>query len=191
MSDGQRTDPIGFLWGQRIHEPERQQFAVIENDVGAASTVLPFVVPTPDARVQVRVAITISPAVPGPEIPYDVTFGGLNSTGLWLAAAVRDANGQFIPVTNIVGTRAAPLSIPTDVSEMGYSQTILTDADVLIGELTVEAQTGEIGSLIQRWELVCRYQPVSGALFSEPEWRQIVARCTPTVNGDLIVLGGA
>lgn len=182
--------PLGLLWTQRIHEPRRELLALIDSNTGLASTVIPFKIPTPDARVQVRAGITISPNVPGPAIPYDVTFGGLILTGLWLAAGIYDEAGQLIPVTNLVGTRSSPLSIPTDTDLMGYSETLLTDADEIMGELTVESSTGEIGTLRQRWELVTRYQPVSGALFSEREWQQIVARCQPRVTTAVISLEG-
>jgi len=184
----------GLNWLQRIHEPAPSRLATLNPTASATSAVRAFIIPLPDMRVQVKAAFIAGPAgapPAGTTIPYDVTFGGNISVLLWLAVAERQPDtGIYLPTGNLVGTRLAPQAIPLDISLMGYSEDAVAGADALIGEVTIAHSGAGPGTPpITTWWLKTRYQPVSGALFSEAEWTQIVGAATPSVPGAPLVAG--
>jgi len=176
---------------QRIHEPRPDRLATLNPTAAAVGPVVrPFTIPLPDARVQVKIAVFGSPLFTGTPVPYDVTFGGNITVQLWLAIAETDPNGILIPTVNLVGTRAAPQLIPTDIDVMGYSETVNADGDAVVGEVTfTHSGAGPGTPPITVWWLKTRYQPVSGALFEVREWQQIVGAASPRVPGTPLLAG--
>lgn len=177
----------------RIWAPREIVLAqMFSGDTVLPATVIPFVVPTPDARVQVNVSILAvpDPTLPGLAIPYDVTGAGAVTPRLWLAAAaIPQAWGGLLPVTNLVGTHAAPQAIPFDPGLMAYAQTVLADCDAVYGELTMAQAGGESGGAPNTtWILKTRYQPVAGALICDEEWSEIVSKCSPSIRGNPLIL---
>jgi hypothetical protein len=125
-----------------------------------------FQIPFPDSRLRVKTSIMFRGADPA-----------LNPTAtLWMYEADIDdsgAQGDDIPLVDIVGTSAAPLSIPANVGLRGYSREFVSAADYVNGRLTVN---DEISGY---WVLQTRYQPQSVS-FSPEEWNLIIAHCNPT-----------
>lgn len=157
-----------------------------------ARTVVPFVVPTPDGRVQVNISILAvpDPGTTGIVIPFDPTGGGLVSAGLWLAAAeIGQASGCMLPVTNLVGSHATPQQVPLDPALAVYAETVLSDCDAVMGELTlsqVGATEGTAPAPNCKWILKTRYQIVSGSIPCDEEWAEIVSKCNPAIRGNPI-----
>jgi hypothetical protein len=145
---------------------------------GGASRSVGFRVPTPDARVMVKVAVLYSAVNAQVSIPFDITRGGELTSALWLAGAERTVQGTLEPITNLVGTSAAPQVIPTDTGIMGYSQTYFDVGDAIIGRLTV-TDVSDSGGPALAIHLQTRYQPVAGAVLCDDEWAAIVAQCRP------------
>lgn len=175
----------------QIYEPPPIQLLSVA--VGAASApvagvtyTLPFRVPTPDSRLMVSIALLFTQIVPQ-TVPWDATIGGALVHSLWLAAREYDIGGQgaAIPTGNLVGTRAAPLVIPSDVSIDGYSDDFTGGQDELYGEYYyLEPAGGAPGSGF-RATLYVRYQPVSCAICDE-EWSAIVRSLTPQAVAQLV-----
>lgn len=176
----------------KVYEPEPLQIAKFVVSTFGASKVR-FRVPTPDARLQVKIAIIWPPVTSfaNQAIPYDVTDGGLIQYFLWLVAReISETNGTAIPVTNLVGTFAVPQAIPLDPGGlMGYSETVQTDADEVYGEFTLGPSTD--GSPVTLTtldiQLQCRYSPI--VEMTEREWSELIQYMTPHLVGNAAVFG--
>lgn len=185
-----RGGPVGMEWEQRIYAPPaRQLITMTTAQNGIFSVVVPFRVSVPDARLKTKVSFLCSPS-PARSVPYDITFAASINPLLWLCAADSGEEGQVLPVTNLVGTKAAPQAIPEDVNLMGFSVEYETAADWLFGEFTVNFTGGGSVSITNsRWSLGVRWQPTSGALFCESEWKRIVSMCTVDTPGAPFIYG--
>lgn len=150
----------------------------------ATPLVFPFRVPTPDSRVTASLALLITSILPAATFPFDVTFANNVQYSLWLAAREQDfgGSGLMVPTVNLVGTKAAPLAIPSDVNVMGYSDDFAGGQDELYGELTVLAPAGFAPPGGLRVALYTRYQP-SACEICDEEWSEIIEQCNPSVQG--------
>ncbi len=139
---------------------------------------VPFVLPTPDARVTLSLAIVITQVIPT-TMPFDVTLGGALQHHLWIANANSDTGGSglMVPTGNLFGTRATPTAIPTDVNICGYADDFLGGMDALVGEYSFQDPAG--GSLTNglRVALYPSYEPTASEVCDE-EWRDIVQSLT-------------
>lgn len=179
----------------KIWTPKEFLLAQMYYPTGTMSaTTVEFVVPTPDARVQVNISVIAvpNPRTPNLSLPVNVlglTAGGAPqiTAGLWLAAAIRAEGGAAIPVTDLVGTDAVRQSIPLNTGLMGWGQTVLADCDVVLGELTMSKVAPGEGSPTNppetMWMLRTRYQPVAGCVLCDEEWTEIVSKCSPSIRG--------
>jgi len=152
------------------------------------STVISFRVPTPDSRVTASVAIVVSVQQQlglQQGFPFDITNGAAFSYALWLAGRDQDEGGSglYVPTVNLLGTRAAPVAVPTDINIMGYSDDFDGGQDEIYGEFTV-AGSWFANPLAAR--LYVRYQP-SACEICDDEWREIVEQCNPQVPQSLVV----
>ena len=181
--------------------PAEILLAQIDNTYPAfTDKVMKFTVPTPDARLSVRISLVFRPDPLWYVGPYDIfgmTPGGARmlTYALWLAAAVKD-NGAFLPVTNLLGTMGAPGLIPdtgglpvsgsqSGPGLLGYSQTVVADCDAVTGEFHVASLGYTIGAVTPpfgKWFLVTRYQAVRG--LCDDEWSELVPQCSPSLSGN-------
>jgi hypothetical protein len=150
--------------------------------------VVPFRVPTPDSRVQLSLTLLWSqPEAVGGAVPFDMTLGGTASWALWLVAREFDVGGAgaAIPTTNLVGTKAAPLALPSDVNIDGYSDDFSGGQDEIYGELTIGFPNLSPANGL-RCALQARYEPGPCAI-CDAEWLEIIRSCTPQLLGPPVV----
>jgi hypothetical protein len=137
-----------------------------------------FVVKTPNVRCRTRVAITLEPqgasAVDVDTQPY-TTFADNGPATLWVAAKTisRGARRKSIPTRNVVGTGAAPLSIPTDARLWGYEFEIETAGEELHGRFVPPTTVGAPAEGYT-WRVQARYESV--VRLSDQEWNQFLGR---------------
>jgi hypothetical protein len=173
---------------------------------------VPFIVPTPDARLSVRVSVIFQPdpsywTATFPDIWGEQVDGSrVCNYSLWLAAAVRDS-GSLLPVTNLLGCRQVPAWIPVDPlwtsttlagglppafsqsgpGVLGYSQTVVADCDAVIGDFLAQGLGNvSIPPYAGRWVLSTRYQGI--VPMCDDEWNAIVPHCTPALTGSPLVV---
>lgn len=145
---------------------------IVAGSTGAKKTCT-FRVPFPDSRLRVKTSIMW--------VQNDPLDPAVNGANLWMYE-VDDLEtpgvlGQNdLPLTNIVGTLAAPLVIPVAAGLLGYTREFVSAADYIDGQLQVTGD-GRLGY----WVLQCRYQPYSVS-FSAEEWNSIIAQCNPTAG---------
>lgn len=149
--------------------------------------IIPFRVPTPDSRVMTSIALLWA-ELGGQTVPFDMTYGGSFSWGLWLATREIDRGGLglAIPTGNLVGTRVAPGVVPSDISIDGYADDFAGGQDEIYGELTVHF-VGVIPNGL-RVELKVRYEPVACEICDE-EWKEIISQCNPSALAPAPVVG--
>jgi hypothetical protein len=178
----------------QVYEPQPIKLANLVINVALAPTQLVFRVPTPDARVQVKIALiavpTLSTAAPSaPPIPFDVTYGGIVSLDLWLSAREVDENsGLHLPVVNLIGTAATPQAVPTDPGLMVLSQDVQGGQDSVWGVLDVAVDgTGDASSIALFVQ--CRYSPLVDMCLDE--WQRIAGELSPALVGLPITMAGS
>lgn len=153
----------------------------------AAPVVCPFEVKIPDPSVQVRLALAIAPKTP---ISTDasVNAAALGTTGatLWTTLRSRAVSNQpqFIPTRNLVGTGAAPITIPTDTRLWGFEFEVSTVGQNVRGELAVTAGTA---TAAYEWHLIVEYASIEN--MSDAEWRAL-ANMAGIVRGDKTLIAG-
>ncbi len=131
-----------------------------------------FKIPIPDSRMRVKVSIPFIR-------PTGTAATGISAT-LWLYEADEDLSGvqgDLLPLANIEGTSAAPLSIPIDTGLLGYSREFISAADYIIGRIVTAGQPSTPGS----WMLQTRYQP-QAVRFTDAEWNSIASGCNPSAE---------
>ena len=144
--------------------------------------VLAFRVPTPDSRLVTSIDLLFSqPNAPAATVPFDMTFGSTIGASLWLAGRTLDRGGagQLIPTVNLVGSRAAPIALPTDVAIDGYADDYPGGQDDIYGELTVSFSVFSPAQGL-RISLLVRQEPGPCAICDD-EWQQIIALCVPSL----------
>jgi hypothetical protein len=154
---------------QKVQTFDRLLTSNTVESVGLIST---FKVPVPDSRLRTKISLFWN-------LPPAQALGSLAST-LWLYEADLDLSGNggdLVPLTDLVGTQAAPLTIPQNVDLLGYSREFITAADYICGVLTMTVPPEGQSS----WVLQCRYQPQS-VRFTDDEWQEIAAACNPSVD---------
>jgi hypothetical protein len=148
---------------------------------------IPWEVKVPDPSVQVRVSLAIAPktAVTPDDSASTVSLGTTTAT-LWATLRTRAVANQplFVPTRNIVGTGAAPITIPTDTRLWGYEFELVTVGQNIRGVLTVGAGTA---TAAYEWHLVVDYASVEE--ISDEEWKILVNMCG-IARGDKILIGG-
>ena len=179
----------------QIHEPNAQRlFSVLAGEAPTfVNQVVSFRVPTPDSRLMTSIDLTwsqLSRPFGGspPANPYDMTFGGSLTWALWLAGRSRDrgGGGVMVPTQNLVGVRAAPLAIPSDINIDGYGDDFEGGQDEIYGEVTANGtQVGGVAAGF-RVTLYVRYQ-ADKCEICDDEWLEIIGQCTPSVSGALEV----
>ena len=190
----------------RMLKPAPIVMAQITNFATPQQQQLGFIVPTPDARLSVRVSVVFNPS-PGYVVPGFWDLWGMMVSGvtavnyqLWLAAAVQDL-GAVLAVTNLIGERSngaqipdRPGGLPPSFTQygptvLGYSQTIVADCDAIVGLFTLSVNTGggiSIPPIPGRWSLNTRYQAISP--MCDDEWAEVAAHCTPNLQGSPLVI---
>jgi hypothetical protein len=162
------------------------------DDQGTTMDPLPtarFWVRTPQVRCRVRVVVFAKPDQPAgvgnptaadPDADPITDMYVANVSGelglLWVAEHER-GNGSGLkasPVRNVVGTAAAPLSIPTDARLWGYAFEVETNGTELYGEFT--PPNNAVGGALcpSRWHVVVRYESVVPV--SDEEWNQFLGK---------------
>jgi hypothetical protein len=147
--------------------PKTVTLAAIKAGEGITKDVF-FSVPYPDSRLRVKVTLMFIPDDPS------VTSTAL----LWMYEADLEnggMRGDNIPLTDLVGTSAAPLSIPKNAALGGYTREFVSAADYIEGRLSVNDEVSGY------WVLQTRYQPQSVSFTSE-EWKLITAQCNPSAG---------
>lgn len=140
----------------------------------SSSTVVavPFSVPIPDSRFRVKVSLLFA-------LNSNSIGDAAPAATLWLYEADDNDYGGVmgeVPLVNLVGTKAVPVSIPLagDVNLYGWSREFVTAADYINGILTVQGNGGTVGT----WVLQARYQPNAVSLAPD-EWDLITSQCNP------------
>lgn len=147
-----------------------------------------FIVRTPQVRCRVRVSVFAKPDQPAlgnptladPDVDPVTDMYAVDGTGrmglLWVVEHER-GNGsgtKASPVRNIVGTGAAPLSIPTDARLWGYTFELETCGTELYG-VFVPPNNALAGALTtSRWHVTARYESVVPV--SDEEWNQFLGK---------------
>lgn len=190
MSLKRRNDSDGRNGCVKIWEPQPLRIAKISTFLSLDPQSVVIKVPTPDARVQVKIALYAasdisSPSAVPPSIPFDVTDGGVLSVSLWLnSREIDEGTGLHIPVTDLVGTFGTPQALPLNAGLMGYSETVLQDVDSVWGLITFACAGAGVLNLSEDWWLQTRYSPV--VEMCESEWRELIQYFTPEVMEPLI-----
>lgn len=138
---------------------------------GATGTgTVDFRVEMPDSRVRANVGVI---GVPDPGQANN--FLSLKNVKLWLRAVVDAKNGGMpIPITDLLGTQAAPATIPQSAGLGGYGREFVTAGDAIEGTITIGATGSTVaGELV----LQVRYQPDSQRL-PWAEWDEIKRVCS-------------
>ncbi len=188
MNDADNVSPITTRAGRQIYLPRRVLLATFSGNPTTAIKTVRFRVPVPDSRLHWKftvlgVGLDQYAAAPGRSI-----LAGRNLT-IWVCT-LEDNTATGIkpePVTNIVGTQAAPAKFPSnqlgnyDTSLGGFSlENDGSACDGLQGEITIPIQGGgPIGALY----LQARYQPNVGSILPLPQWEEIVADCKVRLDG--------
>jgi len=174
--------------------PKMVPLVTVISPAAVAKTVTQtFKIPFPDSRLRVKVSLLFIPVPTGTSTPIVVP-----ASTLWLYETDDDqsgSQGDNVPLTNIVGTSAAPLVIPSDNASTpaldpalrGYSREFVSAADQIEGRLKVTSDANIGGVNNGTWVLQTRYQPQSVS-FSPEEWLMIIAHCSPGASN--IVING-
>lgn len=106
-------------------------------DGGSSSGRCWFRIRTPDTRVRMRVAVVM---LVGPDVTsFDPRTSDVRAyfrvTKVW--AALADRTVQSIPAQNLVGTRAAPVTFPTDDGLAGHAFELETQGEEILGYVDV------------------------------------------------------
>lgn len=148
---------------------------------GVLSATTTFRVNTPDSRLRVKISIRFAGDA-GTDATADITAA---APTLWLAEADIDdcgVSGIALPLTNIEGTKAAPLAFlttaPAAAGLQGYSREFTTAADCILGTFFTKSNGFSNGM----WYLQMRYQPDS-VRFAPDEWDAIVSKCNGQNTG--------
>jgi hypothetical protein len=132
-----------------------------------------FVIKTPHVRCNLRLAVFVArlatDADPigsiGNYLDFDSGTGyvfGLNA--LWICSRAHyRGGGALVPTKDVVGTRDAPLIIPTNKGLYGFEVELQTSGEELFGILTMPFQNTDTIPLVQNptigkdWHVACRY----------------------------------
>jgi len=161
--------------------------ASVGTNVLAAPVSVPWEVKVPDPSIQVRVSLAIAPkTVVTPDESANTVSLGTTTATVWATLRTRAVANQplFLPTRNIIGTGAAPLSIPTDTRLWGYEFEITTVGQNIRGVLTVGAGTA---TAAYEWHLVVDYASVEE--ISDEEWKILVNMCG-IARGDKVLIAG-
>jgi hypothetical protein len=132
-------------------------------------------VPIPDSRCRVKISVIFFPAQ-GTTIPDDLALEGT----IWMAAYEEDqkgvsgSSGRTSPVTDLVGSKNAPVQFPASQGLAGYSREFVTAADWIEADITI----GGVADASGHWVLQTRIQPDAVTL-DWREWQQIRALFLP------------
>lgn len=151
----------------------------------AGSGSVDFYVNNPDSRLRVKTTLMYVPKE-SLAIPTDITTGVHQ---LYMGVSEIDDSGSrgcLIPVGDLVGTLAAPITIPANANLMGYSREFVTAGDVIWGRLTTTYMFNKEG----RWMLQVRYQP-DGQRLCPADWAWVKTQLnvrvgTPLVAGSIL-----
>ena len=163
------------------------------------SALVNFAVPTPDARILLKLAIIFYQEASsfGLLIPFDATLNGIIQWGVSLQAAEKVGAGQYMPTTNILGAgRQFPgtmQSIPlaTDTVQPGnnldgVSIDVQHGSDAVMGQFqmllngALAGTKGVTAVLRARWN-------VQGAEMCDEEWDAARAQMSPVVNAQVLL----
>jgi hypothetical protein len=142
-----------------------------------ASGVVVARVLTPSVRCRTRLTLILDniEELPGaaadPVTTDNTTRVGLTPPTLWMASQVRPKSRSryFSPVRNLVGTRTAPLTIPTDVGLWGYDLQTETFGEQIWTRLNVTSA----GINNVEWKLLVQYASVTP--LTDTEWAKAIA----------------
>lgn len=181
---------------RRLYQPD--DVTLVRLAPNGASTIgsalINFALPTPDARILLKVAILFyqEASNTGLLIPYDATLNGILQWGLSLQAAEKIGAGQYVPTTNIIGAgRVFPggtmQSIPfaTDVLQPGnnldgVSVDVQHGSDAVMGQVqmlltgALAGTKGVTAVLRARWN-------AQGTELCDSEWDWARAQMSPVV----------
>lgn len=161
--------------------------ASVGTNVLGADVAVPWEVKIPDPSVQVRISLAIAPktAVAPDDSANTVSLGTTTAT-LWATLRTRAVANQplWVPTRNLIGTGAAPITIPTDTRLWGYEFEIVTVGQNVRGVLTVGAGTA---TAAYEWHLVADYASVEE--ISDEEWKILVNMCG-IARGDKVLIAG-
>jgi len=139
------------------------------------STVHPaidFTVKTPNVRMRVKVSLTLEPAAASSvNVDTDANTTVIAAAGtLWASLKGRtlNSNRRQSPAANVVGTGAAPLSVPTDTRLWGYTFEAETNGEEIFCHFT-PPNTAAAPAAASVWVASVRYEAV-GARLSKEEW---------------------
>jgi hypothetical protein len=146
-------------------------------DSSSLTRVPEFRIAVPDVRVRVDVRLieTTAGAALGTANPNAFT------NTLWASLCALDRKGNVLPVANLVGTAAAPLTVPTDSYLYGYHFRVENQGSdpgglgqlYVVGQLSV---TGDSSSDAVTWDCEVAWQASSPV--TEAEWAAISSRCS-------------
>lgn len=182
MQSSGAQDPT---WQRWIPKPVTLCKTLGSGGAGTGTANVFFSVPFPDSRLRVKISLIFN--------NYNVGGNLCPPTTLWMFEDDEGVDGfesDDYPLTNIVGTSAAPLVIPTDNQPVpaldpalrGYSREFVSAADFVNGRLVVQNNNGAAGY----WILQTRYQPQSVS-FSFEEWLKITQQCTPHAGACVVI----
>lgn len=131
---------------------------------------------TPSVRCRTRLTLVLdvieeNPAISGDPVATDNTSRvGLTPPTLWVASQVRPKSRSryFSPVRNIVGTRTAPLTIPTDVGLWGYDINVETFGEQVWTRLNINSA----GINQVEWKLLVQYASLQP--LTDVEWQKAI-----------------
>lgn len=157
------SDPL--IECPRVHHIEPVPLFDCVTAVGVSSGVSAFRVPTPDPRLWVKAGVIW--------VPKDgLTAPGAATLTLWMAAVERGGiggQGTEFPVEDLLGTSAAPLTIPTNTALYGKFVQVQTGNTGIAGRLTVTTPTAGVEG---RWFAKASYWPTVD--MPREEWDRIV-----------------
>jgi hypothetical protein len=131
----------------------------------------------PSAKVLTRVSIFCAP-IAGSVNPMENTTAAIlaGTWSLWAALLTETKfggrAGNFFPTRNVVGTRAAPLNIPTDTGLWGFEFEIQTAAASRLRLLLTEIESGASDDYEIRAQVT--YQSI--VAMSPQEWGKFIER---------------